>query len=395
MQGEEKYCHWRTSTLKGRHYTMPEVAYENHLKSAYSLESGESRLVITRTSFYRLSGETAWLISELPASGSEESYLASLSNLGLNEPRRIFERLKEIGALTTKSGPGQTPVFRRLLNPKFQLIGPQTQERFLAFFGIDLKTALERGLPLLALISSIGILWGSFLALAGPRLAIPAPLAGHPNWPHVFLLALASGLAHELGHSWAAAAAGIGLRPIGLSVYLVFPVFYANVSGIETVPFRKKALIDCGGFLFQGVFVFLLLAAASLTGSYMFAEAARWIMALVFFNLNPFFRTDAYWLYKDFSSLFKGDRLARMAHILYCAAFIVFSAYFLWRLGLRLAAIPGELSGLAGSHENLFTRGYSALILIYFLLMGFIGSLRRFREIRHELNEMKTLKAEL
>lgn len=373
---------------------MPGVVYENHLKSAYSVESDGKHLIITGASFYRLSGETAWLINELPGSGTEEFYLEHLSGLGLAEPRLIFCRLVDIGALTIKRNPSLKAVFSRFLNPKIRILTPQSQERLLDFFGIDLKAGLGRWLPLLAAVSSAGLLWVSFLALAGPRMAIPAPMAGHPNWPLVFLLTLAGGLVHELGHSWTTAAAGIGLRPIGLSIYLIFPVFYTNVSGVETLPFRQKAQIDCGGFLFQGIFVFALLTAASFTGDYLFVEAARWIMALVFFNLNPFFRTDGYWLYKDFYDMFRGNGLARTVHMLYCAAFIVFSAYFLWLLGKRIADIPGDLFGLAGSHGNLFSRGCSAVMLVYFLLMGFVGSLQRFREIRQELNEVKMLKEE-
>lgn len=63
---------------------MPDVVYENHLKHAYSVKSGEKRLIITSTSFYQLSEETAWLIGELPDNGSEAIYSRHLANLGLN-----------------------------------------------------------------------------------------------------------------------------------------------------------------------------------------------------------------------------------------------------------------------------------------------------------------------
>jgi hypothetical protein len=383
------------NATSGSRNIMPETIYKNHLKSAYSIESAGKHLIITGASFYRLNGETAWLLNELPGSGTKELYLEHLSNLGLAEPRTIFYRLVDIGALTIKCSPSLKAVFNRLINPRIRIFTPQIQERFLNFFGIELKADLWRWLPLLIPVSSAGLLWGAFLTLAGQHLAIPVPLAGHPNWLFVFLLALTGSLVHELGHSWMTAAAGIGLRPIGLSIYMIFPVFHTNVSGVETVPFKQKALIDCGGFLFQGIFIFALLTAASTTGNSLFSEAARWIMALVLFNLNPFFRTDGYWLYKDFYDMFRDNRLARTVHMLYCTAFTAFSVYFLWRLGGRLADIPGELSGLAGSHGNLFSRGYSAVMLVYFLVMGFVASLRRFREIRQELNEVKMLKVEL
>ena len=241
----------------------------------------------------------------------------------------------------------------------------------------------------LAGISLVGLLWGAFLALAGNQTAIPVSLAGHSDWIYVFLLALAGGLVHELGHSFAAAAAGIGLRPIGLSVYLIFPVFYTNVSGIETVPLRDKALIDSGGFLFQGIFLLLLLFAASLTGYFLFAEAVRWIMMLVFFNLNPFFKTDGYWLYKDLQAGFAKNQLAKVVRVVYLSAFTVFSVYFLWRLGVGLSDILDRLGKMARSSGDLLSHGYSTLLWGYFLVIGFLASMRRFQEIRQEWEEVR------
>lgn len=368
---------------------MSKVVYENHLKFAYSVSSEGKRLAITATSFYRLTEETSGLIEELPADGHRDLFLKCLSELGLNAPEEIFNRLVVIGALTEKRRPSPRAIFKGIFNPRIQIITPQIQERFLSLFGVDLKAGINRRVVILAGISLAGLLWGSFLALVGHQKAIPTLLTGHPHWAHVFLLALAGGLVHELGHSFAAAASGIGLRPVGLSVYLIFPAFYTNVSGIETVPLRNKTIIDCGGFLFQGIFLFLLLITASLTGFFLFAEASRWIMVLVFFNLNPFFKTDGYWLYKDLQAAFVKNRAIRIVHIVYFAAFTAFSAYFLWRLGVGLSGIPERLAGITNSPENLFSRGYSTALWGYFLIMGFIASLRRFQEIRQEWDEIK------
>lgn len=365
---------------------MSEVLYENHLKSAYLVRIEGQRLAITETSFYRLSDETAGLIEELPAAGPRSLFFKYLSDLGLNAPEDIFGRLVEIGALTEKRGPGPKAILKRIMSPRIRIITPQIQESVLYFLGVNLPAEKKRWASILAGISLAGLLWGSFLALVGSQKAIPTSLAGHPDWIHVFFLALAGGLVHELGHSFAAAASGIGLRPVGVSVYLIFPVFYTNVSGIETVPFRDKALIDCGGFISQGIFLFLLLLAASFTGIFLFAEAARWIMVMVFFNLNPFFRTDGYWLYKDLLASFPKNRLANIVHVVYFAAFTAFSVYFLCRLGIGLSGIPDRLASTPGS---LFSHGYSTALWGYFLIMGFIASLRRFQEIQREWKEVR------
>lgn len=369
---------------------MPEIVYENHLKSAYLVSSEEKRLAITAASFYRLSSETTGLIAALPAHGSRDIFLNQLSELGLNSPEEIFDRLVAIGALTKKHRPAPGAILRRILNPRIQIITPQTQESVASFFGVTLLAGKRRWILILAGISLVGLLWGVFLALAGSQTAIPVSLTRHSDGIYVFLLALTGGLVHELGHSFAAAVAGIGLRPIGLSVYLIFPVFYTNVSGIETVPLRDKALIDSGGFIFQGIFLLFLLTAASLTGYFLFAEAVRWIMALVFFNLNPFFKTDGHWLYKDLRSGFAKNQLAKIIQVVYFAAFTAFSVYFLWRLGVGLSGIPDRLGRIASSSDNLLSHGYSTVLWGYFLIIGFLASMRRFHEIRQEWAEARS-----
>jgi hypothetical protein len=368
---------------------QPEIVYENPLRSAYQVSANGGRFAVTATSFYRLSDETAVLIEELPASGPRNAYLKHLAELGLNAPEEIFGHLVLIGAIRKKRKATPWTIVKRILSPRIQIISPRVLSRALSFLGADLPAYGKRWTPVLVWISLTGLLWGSFLALAGSHRAIPTPLIGRPDWPLVFLLALSSSLVHELGHSFAAAAAGIGLRPVGLSVYLIFPSFYTNVSGIDGLPLRDRTLIDCGGFIFQGIFLLLLLIAASITGNPLFAETARWIMALIFFNLNPFLKTDGYWLYKDLQAEFTNSRAAKIAHIVYCAAFIAFSAYFLWRLGARLSGIPGRLAGITGPADGLISRVSSTALWGYFLVMGFVASLRRFQEIRKELSSLR------
>lgn len=368
---------------------MAEVVYENHLKHSYSVKPEGKRYVITNTSFYKLSEETAWLIEELPDNGTEDLYFTHLASLGLNDPRKIFDRLITIKVLVEKERHSLATISKRIFNPKIQILSPQTQEKLISYFRCDIKADISRLIFALSVVSLTGIFWGAFLVLAGTENAIPTLLTGQPNWIQVFLLALAGSLIHELGHSFMAASSGIGLRPIGFSIYLIFPVFYTNVSGIENVSLRQKMLINCGGFLFQGIFLFLLLISASLTGRYLFVEASRWIMVLLLLNLNPFLRTDGYWIYKDFRSRFKVIHWAQAVHILYLAGYIIFSVYFLWRVSASFISVSDKLSNLVSSPMDFFSKGYMAVVWAYFLLMAFIGSLRRFQEIRQEWNEIE------
>lgn len=368
---------------------MPGIIFVNHLKHAYNPETEGGHLLISDTSFYRMTEETAWLIKELPAQGSEETFLNHLSGLGLKTPDDIFRRLVSIKALEEKSDLSPSDLLRKIFNPKIRIIPAKMQEPLLKYSGIS-NTGSGIFFHILTILAAGGILWGTLLVLAGPAKAIPAPLFGQPSWLLVFLLALAGSLFHELGHSLTAAASGIGLRPIGLSMYLVFPSFHTNVSGIETLSLQKKALIDCGGLIFQGVFLLFLLLAATFSGVYLFAEAARWMMVLVLFNLNPFLRTDAYWLYKDLSSELKNNVPARLVRLLYLVGYILFSAYFFVRLAVTTEGIAGNLARAFHSPGTILSQGYMPIIWAYFLILALIGSLQRLREIRQEWNEISS-----
>lgn len=364
------------------------LVYENHLKKAYLVKDEYKHLAITDTSCYQLNEETAWLIAGLPDSGEKELYFDSLSGFGLNEPEKIFNRLVLIGALRKKIKRSWKDIFGMFLMPKIKLVSAQLQEKFLCFLEVS-PAALNKTLGIVSFIAIAGLLWGGALLFAGQQKAIPVDLPGNANGLTVFSLVILGSLVHELGHSFASMASGIGLRPIGFSVYLIYPVFHTNVSGIEKINLGKKALIDCGGFILQGVFLFLILLTCLFTGNAAFAEAARWITVIIFFNLNPLFRTDGYWLYKDVYSEFRTKRWARTAHYLYLAAFMVFSVYFLWLLGGRLGNIRHGLNILIHSPGYFFSGGYRIILGAYLILIGFYGGLRRFQEGRLEWLELR------
>lgn len=361
--------------------------YENHLKGAYSVKSGEKTLAITDTSCYNLPEATAWLTTNLPGAGGKNEYLASLSGLGLDEPEKIFEKLRAIGALQVKPERSWKSTLRAIFSPKIRLLPAQLQERALALLRVG-PEGLRLAYGLLLWPALLGALWGLWLLAGGGDKLLPAAAGGKASGAAVLVLVIASSLVHELGHSFAAAASGIGLRPIGFSVYLIYPVFYTNVSGIEKLGLKAKAFVDTGGFLLQSVFILGLLLFSAVTGSASAAEAVRWIMAMVLFNLNPFLRTDGYWLYKDTYSELKRNRWMRAVHYLYLLAFLLFSIYFLRFLFVRLGNIWGDLTRLAQDPSYFFSGGYSVVLGAYFVFVGLSGGLLRFREGRDEWKEL-------
>ncbi len=366
-----------------------DVIYENYLKKAYSVKDEQTLLVITDTSCYQLNEETAWLIAGLPASGGQESFFISLYGLGIKAPQKIFDRLVSIGVLQKRPKHSWKDTLGSILTPKIKFLSAQTQENLFRFVGGSKGSRLNKIIKVLAGISILGLSWGAVLFFVGPGTAIPVPLSVKADGLSVVLLVILASLIHELGHSFTAMASGIGLRPIGFSVYLIYPAFYTNVSGIDKVGLGKRTLIDCGGFIFQGVFLFLLLLSCVFTGSFTSVEAARWIVVIILFNLNPLFKTDGYWLYQDVYSEFKMKRWARGAHYLYLAAFMLFSVYFLWIVSGWFGNVLHGLNTLAHSPSYLFSGGYRIVLGVYFILIGLTGGLRRFQEGRLEWMELR------
>lgn len=369
---------------------MPETTgptYENHLKGVYSVKTGEKTLAITDTSCYNLPEATAWLTANLPGAGAKNEYLASLSALGLAEPEKIFEKLMAIGALQVKPERSWKSILKAIFSPKIRLLSAQWQARVLALLRVG-PEGLRRASVLFLWPALLGAFWGLWLLAGGGDKLLPAAAGGKASGAAVLVLVVVSSLVHELGHSFAAAASGIGLRPIGFSVYLIYPVFYTNVSGIEKLGLKAKAFVDTGGFLLQSVFILGLLLFSAVTGSASAAEAVRWIMAMVLFNLNPFLRTDGYWLYKDTYSELKRNRWMRAVHYFYLLAFLLFSIYFLRFLFVRLGNIWGDLARLAQEPSYFFSGGYRVVLGAYFVFVGLSGGLLRFREGHDEWKEL-------
>lgn len=362
--------------------------YENHLKPGYAVENGPDSLIITDTSCYRLAEETLWLVSKLPGKGERGEYFKALSELGMAYPQKIFDRLIALGVLR-EAAPRRIfrSVIKNLLQPSIRLIPAKAQERFLALFGPDrLKNLAAPSYPLLL---------AGLLGLAGGLVILKTwQGGGAPSGPLIFLLIAAGSLIHELGHSFAAGAAGIGLRPIGFSVYLFYPVFYTNVSGMEKLDIKRQLAIDCGGFIAQSAYLFLLVLLVLSTGSASCAEAVKWIILIMAFNINPLLRTDAYWIYADLREKYGGNRWMDHLHRLYLIAFVLFSLYILWHVFSRAGRIADMLYLAFQKPATLLHEGHRIIIGLYFVIMALMGGLRRIKEGHTEWGKLKQTRPE-
>lgn len=112
------------------------------------------------------------------------------------------------------------------------------------------------------------------------------------------------GLIHEFGHSSSASYYKQPSDIIGFGIYIVFPVFYSDVSKIWNLNKWKRIVVNLGGIYFQLLmnilFYFLYLSIESIDYKLILKFFIFANFILLAYALNPFLRNDGYWVYSDF-----------------------------------------------------------------------------------------------
>ena len=133
------------------------------------------------------------------------------------------------------------------------------------------------------------------------RTAVASLSAG--RWTTFVALAYLGVLIHELGHASACRRFGVRHGDIGIGFYIIYPVFYTNVTNCWSLSRWQRATVDIGGIFFQMTFSSLCCLAWFWSHSDILAFAILSNVATVVVNLNPFLRFDGYWLLTDLLGL--------------------------------------------------------------------------------------------
>lgn len=149
---------------------------------------------------------------------------------------------------------------------------------------------------------------------AGCALLAAALLAGHlcngptllPTGSQLWVtlpLIYASLLIHELGHVAATGRAGIASGGIGVGLYAyLFPVLYADVTGIWLATRQQRIIANLAGIFSQLLYAAALAAGFLLTAYEPLRFAASSVSIMALWQFNPFVRHDGYWLLCDLSN---------------------------------------------------------------------------------------------
>jgi putative peptide zinc metalloprotease protein len=109
-------------------------------------------------------------------------------------------------------------------------------------------------------------------------------------------------LFHEIGHVIAAMRYKVTPKEVGFGIYFIYPAFYTDLSEIWKLNKKYRIIINLAGMYFQmllNIILFILML-------YLPSQKALWLsmllsnMSIMFFNLNPLFKFDGYWVYSDY-----------------------------------------------------------------------------------------------
>jgi len=119
------------------------------------------------------------------------------------------------------------------------------------------------------------------------------------DWITLLILGFISVTFHELGHASATSFFGAKHGGIGGGFYLFSPVYFADVSDIWKLKPKQRIVVNLAGIYFE-----LIISSIYILISFIFSQNILLIIGLLIFikslfNLNPFLRSDGYWIMSD------------------------------------------------------------------------------------------------
>lgn len=108
---------------------------------------------------------------------------------------------------------------------------------------------------------------------------------------------------HEIGHAAALRYGGGRVRKMGVGLYLVYPVFYTDVTENYRLPKGSRLRTDLGGFYFNLLFFLGAIGLYFLTGQEYLLLIAALADLEVLYQLLPFGRLDGYWILSDLTGI--------------------------------------------------------------------------------------------
>lgn len=125
-------------------------------------------------------------------------------------------------------------------------------------------------------------------------------VAAQPSWLLALIaLQLPRAVFHELGHVSALRREGVRHGAIGVALYVVFPVFFADVTHAHRLTRGQRVRVDLGGMYFDCVSTLALFAAFWATAQPILLLGIVLTLLGMLAEFTPFLRFDGYYLLAD------------------------------------------------------------------------------------------------
>jgi putative peptide zinc metalloprotease protein len=119
------------------------------------------------------------------------------------------------------------------------------------------------------------------------------------QWLFFFIFSFIGVTFHEFGHASAAHHYGAKHGGIGGGFYLFMPVYFADVTDIWKLPKQQRIIVNLAGMYFEMIYVLLLILIGLLFKFPILIIFGCIILISTLRNLNPFIRSDGYWVLSD------------------------------------------------------------------------------------------------
>ena len=269
------------------------VFHTSHQKQLYLLESGEQKFEISEALYQ--------LIQLLQKETSLEAVATSYSQIrGQLYQADDIDKFIRLRLMPLTQKPTSKKELRRMQRGKTPFL---IHKDFLNAHKIApitrLCAHLFRWEIALALVSISVLLQLFFVYLEPIQVQRNLLQLGVHSGLLMFFILSFSTVFHELGHSSACTHYGVHHGNIGIGLYLYFPVLYADVTEVWKLERGKRVIVDLSGIYFEFLYIILLLSIYAFTGWVEFKYCVYLSYISIFFNLNPFFKFDGYWLISD------------------------------------------------------------------------------------------------
>ena len=118
-------------------------------------------------------------------------------------------------------------------------------------------------------------------------------------WVELLIFGFISVTFHEFGHVTAAHYFGAEHGGIGGGFYLFSPVYFADVTDIWKLRPKKRIIVNLAGIYFELLICSIYIIAGITFGFNFLTVIGLLIFVNTLFNLNPFLRSDGYWVLTD------------------------------------------------------------------------------------------------